>query len=179
MSLAQRCSGIANRAASLGQQNHNSQERRGFDSEQHETTLRNRVAVNDDLERIRHQPLGEHGQYRRQEGEQQNGEPPHERSSQSIGAAARLKSRRPLRYHHSIARPKYRRLQRCRASQRIGGATLWEASATTTRWAAQRTSSYRLSSPASARHACLATLPRTATYAHRSRCRPSCRLRQE
>src|ERR1700730_1174709 len=109
MSLAQRCSGIANRAASLGQQNHNSQERRGFDNEQHETTLRYRVAVNDDLERIRHQPLGELRPYRRQEGEQQNREPPHERSPQSIGAAAGLKSRRPLRYHHSIARLKYRR----------------------------------------------------------------------
>ena len=178
MSLAQRCSGIANRAASLGQQNHNSQERRGFDNEQHETTLRYRVAVNDDLERIWHQPLGELGQYRRQEGEQQNREPPHERSPQSIGAAAGLKSRRPLR---TITPSLGSNIDArgCRASQRIGGATLWEASATTTRWAAQRTSLYRLSSPASARHACLATLPRTATYAHRSRCRPSCRLRQE
>src|ERR1700739_2900283 len=49
--------------------------------------------------------------YRRQEGEQQSRGPPHERSPQSIRAAARLKSRRPLRHHHSITWPKYRRPQ--------------------------------------------------------------------
>ena len=41
---------LANRVAGLGQQSRNSQERGGSDNEQHETTLRNRVAVDDDLE---------------------------------------------------------------------------------------------------------------------------------
>ena len=53
----ERCySGIAYCAAGLDQQNHSSQERRGSDNEQHETTLRNHVALNDDVERIRHRP---------------------------------------------------------------------------------------------------------------------------
>ncbi len=42
-------------------------------------------------------------------------------------------------------------------------------------WAALRTSSYRLSSPASARRACPATWRRTVPYARRRRCRPFCR----
>lgn len=50
MSQEQRCSRIANRAAGLDQQNQSPQERRGSDNEQHETTLPNRLAVNDDVE---------------------------------------------------------------------------------------------------------------------------------
>jgi len=40
---------LTNRAAGLGQQRHSSQERRGSDNEQHEATLRDRVAIADDL----------------------------------------------------------------------------------------------------------------------------------